>query len=79
MIIVYTGDKTYIKKNADSAKDVIYEVYGEKIGQKAYETISDNLPGTVFRYAGGPRIDVVTEEQAEIIEAKEREIGALVE
>lgn len=37
MIVIYTQDATYIKENADAAKDILCSVYGEKLGKEAYK------------------------------------------
>ncbi len=41
MIIIYTQDETYIRNDADSAKSVLYSVYGEKLGAEAYAAVKD--------------------------------------
>ena len=46
MIIIYTQDETYIRNDADSAKSVLYSVYGDKLGSEAYAAVKDARNGT---------------------------------
>lgn len=39
MIVIYTQDGTYIRSDADSARDVLIAVYGEKIGAEAHAAV----------------------------------------
>ena len=71
MIVVYTQDGTYIRKDADTAKDVLVSVYGEKLGTEAYTAIKSARSGASYRRHGGPLVRVVTEEQAAEICEKE--------
>ena len=71
MIVVYTQDATYIKKDADAAKDILLSVYGEKLGTEAYTTTKNAREGTTYRKYGGPRVEVVSKEKAEQIREKE--------
>ena len=49
MIVINTLDDTFIRENADATKDVLYSVYGEKIGLKAYKTVNQAPVGASFR------------------------------
>lgn len=77
MIVIYTQDKTYIRKDADAAKNVINSVYGEKFGEKAYFTVKEAHAGISYRHNGGPLIRVVTKEEAAVICEKETAIGMM--
>lgn len=77
MIIIYTQEKTYIRNDADSAKDVLNTVYGEKLGMEAYAAVKDADNGTTYRKNGGPLIKVVTKEEAVKIREKETAIGMM--
>ena len=77
MIIIYTQDKTYIRNDADAAKDVLNEVYGEKLGKEAYSTVKDARAGMSYRKNGGPLVWVVTEEEAAVIREKEKAVGMM--
>ena len=45
MIVIYTQDETFIRENADAAKDVLCSVYGEKLGLEAYKVVNRAQPG----------------------------------
>ena len=77
MIVIYTQDKTFIRKHADAAKDVLTSVYGEKLGAEAYSAVKDAREGTSYRKNGGPLVQVVTKKQAEEIQKKEAAIGMM--
>ena len=77
MIIIYTQDETYIRNDADSAKEVLLTVYGEKLGSEAYAAVKDAGNGTTYRKNGGPLIRVVTMEEAVKIREKETAIGMM--
>lgn len=77
MIVIYTQDETYIRNNADAAKDILTSVYGEKLGMEAYNTVKDGRIGTAYRKHGGPLVRVVAKEQAMEICKKEKTIGML--
>lgn len=77
MIIIYTQDKTYIRNNADDAKDTLVSVYGEKLGTEAYAAVKDAREGATFRRHGGPLVQVVDNESAELIREKESAIGMM--
>ena len=54
MIIIYTQDETYIRDDADSAKDVLITVYGEKLGAEAYAAVKNaQKKGTVKKLSEG--------------------------
>lgn len=77
MIVIYTQDETYIKKNADEAKSMLTSVYGEKLGVEAYEAVKNGRDGMSYRKNGGPLVRVVTREKAEEIRKKETSIGMM--
>lgn len=77
MIVVYTQDGTYFRKDADAARDILTEVYGGKLGAEAYAAMKDARPGASYRRYGGPLVRVVTEEQAEEIREKEAAAGMM--
>ena len=45
MIVIYTQDKTYIRNHADTAKNVLLSVCGEKLGTEAYDTVKNAREG----------------------------------
>lgn len=77
MIVVYTQEGTYIRNDADAAKDVLVSVYGEKLGTEAYTAVKDAQPGASYRRHGGPLVRVVSEEQAAGIQKKELSAGIM--
>lgn len=77
MIVIYTQDKTFIHKDADSAKASIIGLYGEKLGFEAYSAVNKKRTGTMYRKHGGPLIKVVSCEEAERIRMKETAIGMI--
>ncbi len=77
MIVVYTQDATFIKKDPDVARDMIISIYGEKLGSEAYMALKNARPGTSWRKNGGPLLRVVTEKEADEIRKKEMTIGMI--
>ena len=77
MIVIYTQEETFIRKDADAAKGVLTSVYGEKLGTEAYSTVKAAREGTSYRKNGGPLVRVVTKEQAAEICEKEKAIGMM--
>ena len=59
MIIIFTQDATYIKEDADAAKEVLCSVYGDKLGKEAYNAVNGARIGTLYRKNGGPLVQVV--------------------
>ena len=77
MIVVYTHDGTYNRKDADAAKDLLVSVYGKKIGTEAFTTVKDAWIGDSYRKHGDPLVRVVSEEQATEIRKKEIAAGMM--
>lgn len=77
MIVIYTQDETFIRKDADTAKGVLMSIYGEKLGAEAYSVVKDGREGASYRKNGGPLVRVVTEEEAAKIHEKETAIGMM--
>ena len=77
MIIIYTQDETFIRKDADAAKGVLASVYGEKLGAEAYTAVKNAREGASYRKHGGPLIRVVSKEEATEIREKETAIGMM--
>jgi len=77
MIIIYTQDKTYIHKDADSAKADLISAYGTKFGCEAYENVKKAREGTRYRKNGGPLVCVVGKKEADKISEKESMIGMI--
>lgn len=77
MIIIYTQDETFIRKDADAAKGVLTSVYGEKLGAEAYTAVKNAREGASFRKNGGPLVRVVSKEEATEIREKEIAIGMM--
>ena len=77
MIVIYTQDETFIKNDADSAKSLLFAVYGEKLGAEAFAAVHNGRTGASYRKNGGPLVMVVTREQAEEIRKKETAIGMM--
>lgn len=77
MIVVYTQDRTYITKDADSAKDILILLYGLKVGREAYETVKGARVGVSYRKNGGPLVRVVSPEMATEIQRKETALGLM--
>ena len=46
MIVIYTQDKTVIRKDADAAKEDLASLYGEKLGAEAYSVVENGRIGT---------------------------------
>ena len=77
MIVIYEQDKTYIYNDTAGAEKTIMSLYGAKLGREACETLEKGRMGTVYRRYGGPRIEIVSEEDAERIRVKEEDAGML--
>ena len=74
MIVIYTQDETFIRKDADSAKSELITVYGKKLGEEAYVAVKNGRIGASYRKNGGPLVRVIAEKQAG--EIREKEIAA---
>ena len=74
MIIIYTQDETRIYNNAEEVRGPLIEVYGEKLGLRAYKA---TIHGKDYRENGGPLVRVVSEEEAKAIREKEIAIGMM--
>ena len=77
MIVVYSQDRTYIAKDADSAKDILIMLYGCKLGREAYKTVKGARVGVSYRKNGGPLVRVVSPEMATEIQRKETAVGLM--
>lgn len=77
MIVIYTQEFTAVKSNAEEAKDMIFSLYGDKLGNEAYETIKSEIKGMSYRKNGGPLIRVISCSDACEIRKREQEIGML--
>ena len=79
MIIIYDQDKTYIYSSLSDAKEMIIALYGVKLGPEACAKLVKGRPGTVYRRYGGPRIEIVSDADAERIRSKEAAAGMLAQ
>ena len=77
MIVIYTQDNTIIRDNADSAREDLIDLYGEKLGTEAYAAVKNGRIGTSYRKYGGPLVKVVSSEDAARIREKETVIGMM--
>ncbi len=77
MIVIYSQDKTIIRKNAEDAKGKLLELYGEKLGMEAYKAVNRAPVGASYRKYGGPLVQVVTKEKAEWIRDKEKQVSSI--
>ncbi len=53
MIVIYTQDKTYIRNNAAAARNILLDIYGEKLGKEAYHAVNKARIGTASEKMGG--------------------------
>lgn len=74
---LYTQDEAYIRNDADTARDILSQVYGDKLGKEAYLAVNKAPVGASFRRKGGPLVQVVTREKACEIREKETAIGMM--
>lgn len=72
MIVIYTQDETYIRNDADAAREDLVNLYGEKLGAEAYAAVKSGRNGSTYRKYGGPLVRVVTKEEAEEIRIREQ-------
>ncbi len=77
MIVIYSQDRTYIAKDADSAKDILVLLYGSKLGREAYEIVKGDRAGASYRKNGGPLVRVVSPDMATEIQRKETAVGLM--
>ena len=77
MIVIFTQDETFIRENADAAKNILETLYGEKLGREAYRSVYKAPAGTAYRKNGGPLVQVVTKEKAAEIREKEIALGMM--
>ena len=78
MIIIYDQDKTYIYSSLSDAKEMIIALYGVKLGPEACAKLVKSRPGTVYRRYGGPRVEIISDADAERIRARETVAGMLL-
>ena len=74
MIVIYTQDETRIYNNAEEARGPLIEVYGEKLGLRAYEAA---IHGKAYRENGGALVKVVSAKEAQMIREREVAIGMM--
>ncbi len=77
MIVIYTQERTYIRRDSNDARSIHLDVYGEKLGEEAYRTVNKARIGMAYRKNGGPLVRVVTKEKAAEIQEKETAIGMM--
>lgn len=77
MVVIYTQDNTFIKKDADEAREDLLTLYGPKLGAEAYKAVKDAPVGTSYRMHGGPLVRVVDESMGAFIHEKEAKIGMM--
>ena len=70
MIIIYDQDKTYIYNDLGDAEETIIALYGAKLGREACTAMKNGRTGTVYRRHGGPRIEIVSDADAERIRGR---------
>jgi hypothetical protein len=71
VIAIFSQDGTWVHNDAEEAKARLLEIYGEKLGQMAYDSVKRAPVGTAFRRNGGPLVQVVDKEKAAWIREKE--------
>ena len=77
IIVIYGQDGTYLFNSLEEGKETIISLYGAKLGGEACTALSRGRTGTVFRRYGGPRIEIVSDADAERIRAREAAAGML--
>lgn len=77
MLVVYTQERTVIVEEGDESRNQLKGIYGDKLGGEAYRVLNKAPVGSSYRKNGGPLIQVVTKELAEIIRERERAIGMM--
>lgn len=76
-VVIYDIDGVSIYLDLAAAAEKIKELYGSKLGAEACARLSHGRPGMVYRRHGGPRIEIVTDSDAERIRAREAAAGML--
>lgn len=77
MVVIYTQDGTYIRKDVNSARNILIAVYGKKLGEEACDVLKYARNGMTYRKFGGPLVRVVTETEVLDIRSKESTIGMM--
>ena len=75
MIVIYEQDGTYLFNSLEEGRKTIISLYGEKLGKEASTALAGGRTGTVFRRYGGPRIEIVSDADAERIRTRETAAG----
>ena len=76
-VVIYDIDGVSIYLDLAAAAEKIKELYGSKLGAEACARLSHGRPGMVYRRHGGPRIEIVTDSDAEWIRGREAAVGML--
>lgn len=76
-VVIYDIDGVSIYLDLAAAAEKIKELYGSKLGAEACARLSHGRPGMVYRRHGGPRIEIVTDSDAERIRGREVAAGML--
>ena len=76
-VVIYDIDGVSIYLDLAAAAEKIKELYGSKLGAEACARLSHGRPGTIYRRYGGPRIEIVSDADAERIRSKETAAGML--
>lgn len=76
-VVIYDIDGVSIYLDLATAAEKIKELYGSKLGAEACARLSHGRPGMVYRRHGGPRIEIVTDSDAERIRGREAAAGML--
>lgn len=77
-VVIYDIDGTFLYPSLDAAAEKIKELYGQKLGTEACARLYHSRPGTVYRRHGGPRVEIVSEADAERIRDREAAAGMLI-
>ena len=75
MIVIYTQDNTIIRDEADTAREDLINLHGEKLGKEVYAAVKNGRAGTTYWKNGGPLVKAVNREDAEIIRVKEDRVS----
>lgn len=71
MIVIYTQDNTIIRDEADTAREDLINLHGEKLRKEVYAAVKNGRAGMTYWKNGGSLVKAVSKEDAEIIRVKE--------
>lgn len=70
-VVIYDLDGVSVYSDLATAAWKVKELYGQKLGTEACARIAKGRVGTIYRRHGGPRVELVSDADAERIRRRE--------